>query len=57
MLKHILDFSFCFVCFFSYLKIDFDDVIAINRELSTAAVVADVKERILVQNNVTVQVY
>ncbi|KAL7985157.1 hypothetical protein Chor_003727 [Crotalus horridus] len=41
--------------FFSYLKIDFDDVIAINPELSTAAVVADVKEKILIQNNVTVQ--
>lgn len=43
--------------FFSYLKIDIDDVIAINPELSTAAVVADVKESILVQNNVTTQVY
>ncbi|XP_058033520.1 kinesin-like protein KIF2C isoform X1 [Ahaetulla prasina] len=36
-------------------EIDFDDVIAINPELSTAAVVADVKESILVRNNVTTQ--
>ncbi|KAG8132301.1 hypothetical protein E2320_010171 [Naja naja] len=36
-------------------EIEFDDVIAINPELSTAAVVADVKENILVRNNVTTQ--
>ncbi|ETE69641.1 Kinesin-like protein KIF2C [Ophiophagus hannah] len=36
-------------------EIEFDDVIAINPELSTAAVVADVKESILVQKNVTTQ--
>ncbi|XP_026562955.1 kinesin-like protein KIF2C [Pseudonaja textilis] len=36
-------------------EIEFDDVIAINPELSTAAVVADVKENILGRNNVTIQ--
>uniref|UniRef100_A0A8C5SKM0 Kinesin-like protein n=1 Tax=Laticauda laticaudata TaxID=8630 RepID=A0A8C5SKM0_LATLA len=36
-------------------EIEFDDVIAINPELSTASVVADVKGNILGQNNVTIQ--
>ncbi|XP_026521440.1 kinesin-like protein KIF2C [Notechis scutatus] len=36
-------------------EIEFDDVIAINPELFTAAVVADVKESILGRNNVTIQ--